>query len=276
MADALAAGSSVDTVLRDAPPWLPETDRQLISVGDTSGRLPSVFRDLADQHRSRQKAQRAVLGAAIYPMFILHFAIVVLPAGQLVSGSVGDYLQEVFSLLIPLWGFLVALGWAIKSRIRVIGAIGDLLPGIRGYRRYGALRDVCAVLRAFLTAGCRLDEAWYAACAATGRKAFIAAGIRCAETVQAGSPPSEILDQLGVFPAEFSQIYRSGEQTGKLEESLGLLEEEYARQASSCLAAASFWYPKLLFLAVALYLAVKVIGFYAGYFDQINSMMDEG
>jgi len=275
MADALASGTPVDDVLNEAPAWVSETDRQVISAGHTAGVLPSTFRNLSDQHRSRQQAQRAVLGASIYPILVLHFAIVVLPAGQLVSGSVGDYLREVFSLLVPLWFFLALLVFAIKWRIRAIGVVGDLLPGIRGYRRYGALRDVCSVLRAFLTAGCRLDEAWYGACAATGRQSFIKAGVRCAETIQAGSPPSGILDQLKVFPPEFCRIYRSGEQTGKLEDSLRLLEEDYGRKAATSLAAASFWYPKILFLAVAVYLAVKVVGFYAGYFDMIDSLADE-
>ncbi len=275
MADALAAGTPVDAVLNEAPAWISETDRQVISAGHTAGVLPVTFRNLSDQHRSRQQAQRAVLGASIYPIFVLHFAIVALPAGQLVSGSVESYLREVFSLLVPLWVFLAVLVCAIVWRIRWIGAVGDLLPGIRGYRRNGALRDVCAVLRAFLMAGCRLDEAWYGACAATGRRSFIRAGVRCAGIVQAGSPPSEILDQLKVFPPEFCRIYRSGEQTGKLEESLSLLEDEYGRKAATSLAAASFWYPKILFLAVAVYLAVKVVGFYAGYFDMIDSLTDE-
>jgi type II secretory pathway component PulF len=274
MADALAAGTPVDLVLNEAPTWISETDRQVISAGHTAGVLPSTFRSLAGQHRSRQQAQRAVLGASIYPILVLHFAIVVLPAGRLISGSVGDYLQEILSLLIPLWLFLALLVCAIRWRIRAVGAVGDLLPGIRGYRRYGALRDVCAVLRAFITAGCRLDEAWYGACAATGRRSFIKAGVRCAGIVQAGAPPSGILDQLKVFPPEFCQIYRNGEQTGKLEESLSLLEDEYGRKAAVSLAAASFWYPKILFLGVAVYLAAKVVAFYSGYFEMIDSMMD--
>jgi type IV pilus assembly protein PilC len=274
MADALAAGTTVDAVLNQAPAWISETDRQVISAGHTAGVLPLSFRNLSDQHRSRQRAQKAMLAASIYPVLVLHFAIVVLPAGQLVSGSVEGYLREVFALLVPLWVFLAVLVCSIKWRIRWIGAVGDLLPGIRGYRRNGALRDVCAVLRAFLTAGCRLDEAWYGACAATGRRSFVQAGIRCAGIVQAGSPPSEILDQLKVFPPEFCRIYRSGEQTGKLEDSLDLLEDEYDRKATASLAAASFWYPKILFLVVAVYLAVKVVGFYAGYFETIDSVTD--
>ena len=93
-------------------------------------------------------------------------------------------------------------------------------------------------------------------------------------TVQQGSPPSSVLPELKVFPRDFVRLYRSGEETGKLEESLAVLEEEYGRKATASLAAASFWYPKLLFLVVAVFLALQVIGFYAGYFKMIEDMIE--
>lgn len=274
MATALVAGTDLDTVLKDAPSWMSGTDLQLISAGHSSGTLPDTLRRMSAGHESKQRAFRAAIGASIYPLVILHFAVFVLPAGQLISGSIEDYLRAVFSLLIPLWIIIVVIGVGIRMRIGLFGWVGDLLPGIRGYRRYGALRDICLVLRAFLGAGCRLDEAWYGACAATGRRSFIKAGICCATTVQQGSPPSLVLPDLKVFPPDFVRLYRSGEETGKLEDSLAVLEEEYGRKASMALAAASFWYPKLLFLVVAVFLAFQVIGFYAGYFQMIEDMIE--
>ena len=274
LADALAAGSGLDSVLAVAPSWLSATDRQLISAGHASGTLPETLRQMAGQHQTRQRAIRAVIGACIYPLFVLHFAVLVLPVGQLMTGTVADYLRSVLSLLLPLWLVLLLVWAGVRCRIRVFGWIGDWLPGVRGYRRFGALRDVCLVLRAFLTAGCRLDEAWYGACAATGRRAFVQAGVRCATAIQAGAPPSSVLSGSAPFPAEFVQVYRSGEETGKLEESLLYLEDEYGHRASSALATASFWYPKLLFLVVALFMAWQVVGFYAGYFETIEGLLE--
>lgn len=274
MATALAGGTDLDAVLQEAPAWISGTDRQLISAGHSSGTLPDTLRRLSEGHESKQRAFRAALGASIYPLVILHFAVFVLPAGQLISGSIEDYLRSVFTLLIPLWIILVVIVIGVRMRLGFFGWLGDLLPGIRGYRRYGALHDVCLVLRAFLGAGCLLDEAWYGACAATGRRSFIQAGVRCATTVQQGSPPSQVLPDLKVFPPDFVRLYRSGEETGKLEDSLAVLEEEYGRKAAQSLAAASFWYPKLLFLVVAVFLAFQVVGFYAGYFEMIEDMIE--
>jgi general secretion pathway protein F/type IV pilus assembly protein PilC len=274
MATALAAGRDLDSVLEDAPSWMSGTDRQLISAGHTSGKLPDTLRRMSAGHETRQRALRAAIGASVYPLVILHFAVFVLPAGQLMTGSFEDYLRSVLGLLLPLWIVLILVFTGIKLRFGLLAGLGDLLPGIRGYRRNGALRDVCLVLRAFLGAGCRLDEAWFGACSATGRKGFIKAGMVCAETVQAGSPPSGVLPALKVFPPDFVRLYRSGEETGQLDESLAVLEDEYGRRASASLAAASFWYPKLLFLVVAVFLAWQVVGFYAGYFEMIEDMIE--
>lgn len=274
MATDLAAGMDLDSVLKDAPSWMSGTDRQLISAGNTSGTLPDTLRRISTGHETKHRAFRAAIGASIYPLVILHFAVFVLPAGQLMSGSIADYLRAVFGLLIPLWIILLLIIVGVRMRIGLFGWLGDLLPGIRGYRRNGALRDVCLVLRAFLGAGCRLDEAWFGACAATGRRPLIKAGMVCAQTVQAGSPPSQVLPNLKVFPPDFVRLYRSGEETGKMDESLAVLEEEYGRKASAALAAASFWYPKLLFLGVAIFLAWQVVGFYAGYFEMIEEMIE--
>ncbi|MEZ5274804.1 MAG: type II secretion system F family protein [Opitutaceae bacterium] len=274
LADNLASGNGLDSVLGAAPSWLSETDRQLISAGHGSGNLPEILRQLAGQHQSKQRAIRAVIGACVYPLFVLHFAVLVLPAGQLMTGSPVDYFRSVFNLLVPLWAVITLLVIGVRARIRILEGLGDWLPGIRGYRRYGAFRDICLVLRAFLSAGCRLDEAWYGACAATGRRRYIAAGVRCAATVQAGSPPSSVLGELGLFPPEFVEVYRTGEETGKLEESLRYLQDEYEHKAAGSLASAAFWYPKLLFLIVALFMAWQVLQFYAGYFQSIEEMME--
>jgi len=274
MATALSSGLDLDAVLTDAPAWISNTDRQLISAGHGSGTLPDVLRGLAARHEIQQQALRAVIGAMIYPLVILHFAVFVLPAGRLISEGISDYLQAILTLLVPLWVILLIIVAGVRCRVRLFGWLGDFLPGIRGYRRNSALRDICLVLRSFVSAGCRLDEAWYGACEATGRQRYIQAGIRCATTVQAGSPPSQVLPELKVFPPDFIRIYRSGEETGKLEESLTILEGEYGRKASASLAAASFWYPKLLFLMVAVFLAWQVVGFYAGYFEMIDDLIE--
>lgn len=274
LADALASGAGLDSVLESAPPWLSETDRQLISAGHGSGTLPETLRQMAGQHQTRQRAIRAVVGACLYPLFVLHFAVLVLPAGQLMTGTIADYLRSVLGLLLPFWAVLLLLAAGIRWRVRPLFRLGDWLPGIRGYRRFGALRDVCLVLRAFLSAGCRLDEAWYGACQATGRRAYVEAGVRCAATIQAGAPPSGVLPELALFPAEFIQVYRNGEETGKLEESLRYLEEEYGLKASASLASASFWYPKVIFLIIALFMAWQVVQFYAGYFETIEDMLE--
>jgi type II secretory pathway component PulF len=76
-----------------------------------------------------------------------------------------------------------------------------------------------------------------------------------------------------LFPETFANLYASGEISGKLDESLRHLNRLYNEDGTSKLNAFATWMPRLLYLLVALIIAYKVIQFYAGYFDQISTIM---
>ncbi len=213
-------------------------------------------------------------GAAVYPLLVLHFAIIVLPAEKIFSENLTAYLTTVTSVLVPFWILLVVLTLAVMKKVRAVIRVITLLPLLKSYRKNQALADLCFTLHAFLTAGCRIDVAWFGAGEATGIKRYSQIGLEMVQVVRDGKPPGEYLKQTSAFSKDFVQLYCNGEKTGQLEKNLEFLQRQYQNVAENKMSAASFWYPKLLFAGIALYIAFKVLSFYFGYFRQIGEMLE--
>ena len=63
--------------------WLPAFDVALIEAGQNSGRLDVCFRFLSEYYNERARLARQVLSELMYPVFILHFAILIFPTTML-------------------------------------------------------------------------------------------------------------------------------------------------------------------------------------------------
>jgi type II secretory pathway component PulF len=72
------------------------------------------------------------------------------------------------------------------------------------------------------------------------------------------------------FPELFAHQYATGEVSGKLDETLHRLHAYYQEEGTRKLRAFTQWTPRAIYLGVAVLIAYKVIGFYAGYFQQVH------
>lgn len=270
---ALVAGQGVEAALASSGMWLPEVDRHLLGAGARVGRLPDVCRRLAARHEETVKAGRQALMAVLYPLFIAHFAVVVLPVSEwFTGGGVGVYLWKVARVLVPGW-MVGALGWlAVRQRWRVATAVLEFVPFVAGYRRFRALADFTAVIEAQWSAGVRPDVAWLLAAKAAGDPRLEPLAIAVAEGVQHGEAVSAQLAGRTELPDVFLEFYANGEKTGRLDESLAHVRIEFQEQARSRLRLATIVYPALLFAAVAAAVAYKVLSFWLGYFRQLDQI----
>ncbi len=249
--------------------WLPPVDAHLLAAGAEGGRLPETCRRLAAYHEGVARlAGRAVL-AALYPLAVLHLGAVVLPLRELVLGSAWLYAKQVLAVLVPLWlaaaAVFIVLGRHPGLRRRVLAC----LPWVAGFQRARDLGVLAAVLEAHVANGLPAAAAWRAAGAATGAPVLEALGQRLAAEAEAGRPPGPALAGERVVPAEFTHAYRTGEQSGRLDESLGWLARRYEEEAGRKLGLVALWYPQLLLLAVAAWVGVAVVSLYAGYLREL-------
>ncbi len=282
MAQQLQDGLSIDEMLKNAPRWLPEADRYLISAAGTSGRIPDALNKLSERHKLAAENISKTIFATLYPLGVLHLGAIIFPVLDLIefseSGSMQfhfeAYFGNVLMFLGPLWLILGAIIFLTRRRSPVIFYIMRALPGLKGYSKAKSLADFSFALESFLFAGAPVAESWFASGMVSGDPTLQKASIEITRQIKSGQPPGNYLSQHNVFPEEFVTLYKTGEQTGRLDANLLLLTKQFQEQAEKSLSVASAWYPKLIFLVIAIYAGIKMMDFYSQYLGGILKMIE--
>ena len=273
----LEAGATFTEALQRAGSWLPAFDIALLHAGEHSGRLDACFRLLADYYRDRARIARQLIGDLAYPAFLLHFAVFILPFSRFfLSGDWLVYLAQTFGILLPLYGVIALVIYAAQSRHgeswrAVVETLLAPFPVLGTSRHYLALARLAAALEALLNAGVTIIEAWELAAAASGSPALRRTVIAWRPLVDGGHTPADVVSASGRFPDLFVNEYRTGELSGKLDDSLRRLQQYYQEEGTRKLHALSQWTPRAVYLFVVLMIAVRVVQFWTGYFNQIRA-----
>lgn len=272
LASDLNAGETLPVALERSGRWLPTLDRQVIAAAAEAGRLPDALRRLAARHASIVRTRIALALATAYPVVVLHLGALAFPIQVVVTDGVIAYAAAVARVLVPLWLAVAAAFVAIRLRWRVALGVLDLLPFVRAHRRARGLADLAFALETLLTAGVRIDRAWQLAATATDDRRLDAVARAAMAAVGRGEAVAPVLAVRREIPRLFAEYYRTGESTGRLDDALARLQLQFSDTASMQLKLAGMAYPALLFAAVAAWVAVRIVLFYAGHFRQIEDL----
>ncbi len=276
---ALRDGSSFSEALRQAGHWLPAFDIALLHAGEQSGRLPECFGLLSTHYAERARLARQALADLAYPLVLLHLAVFIFPFSQLfVSGNLLAYLGQTLGVLLPFYLVTAALIFACQSRHSyrwraLLERVSSPIPILGSARQSLALARLASALEALLSAGVTIIEAWEIAALACGSPAICEAVAGWGEAVRAGQTPAEAVSRSKVFPELFSNLYRTGEVSGKLDESLRNLSRYYEEEGTRQLRLLAQWGPRLVYFAIVLYVAFRILRFYLGYFQQLSDVI---
>jgi type IV pilus assembly protein PilC len=274
----IEAGSTFSEALRETGGWLPEFDVALLEAGERSGRLDATFKLLAVYYRERSQLAKAVIGDLIYPLFVLHFAIFLMPFPALfLKGDVQLYLLQTLGILVPLYAVVFTVVLMCQGRHgekwrAVVELVVRAIPILGKARQYLALARLSAALEALINAGVSIIQAWELAAAASGSPAL-------KRTVMAWRPqlenamktPAELVSKSGEFPDMYSHLYHTGEVSGQQDETLRRLHVYYQEEGTRKMKAIAQWVPRLVYFMIMARIAQQVIGFYSGYFNSINN-----
>ena len=114
-------------------------------------------------------------------------------------------------------------------------------------------------------------EAWELAAAASGSPALRRTVLAWKPRVTAGETPAEAVSNSPQFPELFANLYHTGEISGQLDDTLRRLQSYYQEEGTRKLHALAQWTPRIIYFAVALMIAYRVIKFWTGYFQQIQN-----
>lgn len=275
MAKRLDRGSSIDDMLKNAPGWLPIGDRYILSAAAESGRMADICNRLSKHHRDLSEHWRTTITACVYPLLVLHGALLFVPLTAALNFSESEgfhfdqraYLRMLGLAVGSLWGafLLVTLlfKWLPVTRRR----LQFIVPGLRRYTRARSRARFTWTLDALLAAAVPISSAFGGAALACDDPLLTPRLLDILPDIDQGQAPGELLNRVRGLPANFVTLYQTGERTGSLDRSLRILTRQAEDEAALTLRSVTFWYPKLLFALIATLVALTVARVYKQYFD---------
>jgi len=265
----IEAGTSWRAAIENERAFLEPAERFMISAAEQSGNLPRTFEELGEIRKEAAAFKSRIVLAALYPLAILHLGALLFPVDYLVDGNPEAYAVGVGMVIVPLWIVFIVTNMAFRASPRFKKIAQSVIPIIRGYSINRDLARFCRVLASCIRAGVPLARSWEWSLLAADSPRLDRDGYRAINSINGGSPASDGFSEKSGFPPELIQQYAIGEKTGELDVNMSRVAEMYSSAAKKKLFIATLVYPQILFLIIAAFVALKVIGFYKGYFDNI-------
>ena len=196
------------------------------------------------------------------------------------DGSVLSYLGKTFGIILPLYVVIGLLIYAAQGRHgerwrALIEKLLHRIPFCGSARRNLSIARLSSALEALLAAGVPIINAWELSASASGSPALKRVVHHWRPSIEDGLTPADMLDRTPEFPELFANMYRTGEISGTLEDTLKRMRVFYQEEGSRQLRSIADWTPKIIYFAIIIMIAWKVVSFYLGYFEQINQAIGQ-
>ena len=277
-----AEGRSVSETFASQRSEVSEMELGTLAAVERTGKLEHGCTQLAEHFRSLATAREAMLRKSAYPIFILHFAVLVFALPKALSGGGLDgYLRQTLGIFAVVYGVGILLV-LLFPLLRDLGATSAILDGLlRSLPLFGKVRRAFAVARFCgtyqmqLDAGVNVMESLNAA-GRSSRSGMIRSTVRRAvPQVQGGEKAGPLLAQSGAFPEDVGQSICTGEEAGSLDEELQRLAGEYQKEGLTRLETLTEWLPRMVMIGIFIYVGYGIVSFYAGYLRQVQDIVDQ-
>ncbi|MCS7190800.1 MAG: type II secretion system F family protein, partial [Fimbriimonadales bacterium] len=281
--NAILSGERLADAVDKHPAVFSPIIRAMIRVGETSGALENILRQIANYLENELELRRLLSRVTFYPKLVLFFAIVIpnlipalitlvgAPGGAPVGATLmGIALKFAWILLIvfAVWGAF-RLAMQAQGFRYAWGLFTVALPWIGFTVRQLALARFARALSALYGAGLPLSQAIRYAADATGNE-YLRSRIQPAGAkLEAGYSITDTFASTGVFPPMVMDMVATGENTGELGFMMDKVAEYYEEEGKLRSHQAGYILGVLVYLGVAIYVAIILIQFYAGYFSAI-------
>lgn len=284
IADRLRSGDNLEDVLKEEKRYFPPLFVGMAAVGEQTGNLAEVFRELEEYYRTQLSLRRQFLSEITWPVIQFVMAIVVLSLLIFILGmlptpwdpiGIGVGPVGVFRFLGGLTVLFVG-GWLsyilITRGLGKTAAVHGLLlrtPVIGPCYQAVCLARFCLGLHLTLDTSLSTSKAIRLSLQATGNGAYESCGDGIAAAVKSGGEIAPALDQARVFPEELVHVVATGEESGQLPEVMGHQAEAYTEEASlkmkvlTRMASFAVWgFVALLMLLAIIRILLSIAGVY--------------
>lgn len=252
----VAAGQTFHEAVARCGNFFPPMMRALVDVGEQTGHLPEVLKQLNSHYELQLALRRSFITSITWPL--VQFGIALFTFGFLIwiSGVIGsmtgnktDILQigltGTSGLMVYLLFLAAVAGCLWYLYFSMVHSKPWVVPIQRGLLKAPilgrALRTLAIARFAWalqLATGTALDvkRSLRLALNSTHHPEFTKQIPAAEAGIQHGEEIHEVLADTGVFPIEFINAVQVGEESGRLTESLGILANQYQDEARRSLA----------------------------------------
>ncbi|MFA5315884.1 MAG: type II secretion system F family protein [Dehalococcoidales bacterium] len=245
-------GGRLSTAIKKYPDVFPPIYHRLLSVGERTGGLETVLRQIADYMEKETNARKGVKNAMLYPVIVTIMAVAVvgvlvtfvLPSFTSLYSNLSIELPAQTRLLLNSVDFLNAYG------LYVFGGIAAVIAGMFGYTRtkkgkylwdsislkmplFGRINQLaelarfCRSLALLFKAGLPLTEIMALLIEGTNNQVMKEALCSVEKGMFSGEGLSRPMARKDIFLPMLVQMVRIGEETGGLDTNLLALAENY-------------------------------------------------
>ncbi len=255
VADDVHAGNGLADSFALRGPYLPKTFIETIRAGEESGKLDDSFERMKVYYENSAAVSSKVGSAMIYPALLIAVAIIVViiimtvavPVFEESFASMGNELPGVTKALIAVshffvdyWMILLLVVVAVTLAIVLYGKtdkgrhfyakLALTFPGICLVNQMNAATQFAATMSTMLAAGLPLVQATQIT-AATATNLLISEDIMAAcNGVIEGNRLGDGLKQSRWLPGLLLEMTAVGEETGRMEETLDVINDYYTKE----------------------------------------------
>jgi len=277
----LDTGSTFNDAMRQQPVFC-QFECSMVMVGERSGRLPEIFRLLAEWYEQRHRMRQKIILGITYPLLVYHFAGLML--GVINVATKASTLTNAI-VVLAIWTLAPWIAYYIYAMlaptIRKSNFLGSIVNAIP---LFGALQHKLETAYFYKALGICLNAGIGVApsiklaansCINEGyKKHYLDMANKITEEKCAISSAFFSMMTSREKKSPILQLLQTGELTGSLPESCAKIANISNEEATRLMGLTAKVIPACAYAAIAIYLAFRIISFYAGYLQQINSLLE--
>jgi type IV pilus assembly protein PilC len=287
----LEQGDSLEKALKQEKKAFPPLFVALVSVGEQTGNLPEVCRELEDYFLLQKRLRGQFLAMIAWPVLQLNMAIWVIAALLFILGFIADMMgsKPIDPIGLGLTGPKGALIWLllcygslaglfvvylVATRVLRQKAAVDRfflkLPVVGGCLRALAMTRFCLALSMTLGTALPLRHVLDLSLRAAGNEAFTAGRDAAQDAVRRGDELTAALSRTRAFTLEFLHVVEVAEESGRLSEEMYRQMEHYREESTRRLQMLTMAVSWLVWLLVAILIIIAIFRIAMVYLDAIN------
>ncbi|HVE15500.1 MAG TPA: type II secretion system F family protein [Chthoniobacterales bacterium] len=275
-----AGDGSAENYFNGVPDLFSPLDREIVRGGAASGRLDETMGYLSEYYGMLYRMRRQIIMRTAYPVFMLHFAALMLAVPTLVTDGLEPFLVRMMLFLGSFYA-LFALCWLVYGAAAraananaVIDQMIQALPAIGGTRVALVGSRFCMLMGILVKASGSILSAINRSAGASGSALFQRGAAQAVNAIQGGDGLGMAVMKTRAFPEAIDRAFQVGEASGRLDEEMQRQASRFAEQLNLRMEAISKWVPVAITVGVFIVIGVLIVLHYMSETQAMNSMME--